>query len=279
MAFNLGNITRSRMWLVGILFTLLLLVVIAWVSLSFAGKNRVIDKIEITIEPDTGLYFVSTADISGVLAREGGNPTGKTASEVNLGKIENAIKKLPFVAQAQVYLGLDGILKINVKQRIPVLHITNLKGESYFLDTGGYKIPDKGGQYPDVLPATGQIAELIGNGGAVTTPLNRELLAVGRFISSDPLWNAMFEQCYVDKSKGLLLIPRLGKHTIVLGNAENLPEKFSNLRVFYEKGVRHAGWDKYSVINLRYRGQIVCEKNVTETEHIKDKTVQNDKHQ
>lgn len=278
MAFNLNNITKSRMWLVGILLSLILILVITWASLSFAGKNRVIEKIEISIDPDTGLYFVTTADISGVLSREGGNPTGKTASEVNLGKIETAIRKLPFTAQTQVYLGLDGILKINVKQRIPVIHITNLKGESYFLDTGGYKIPDKGGQFPDVLPATGNIAELLGNAGIVNTPINKELLAVGRFISADPLWNAMFEQCYVDKSKGILLIPRLGRHTIVIGNAENLPEKFSNLRVFYEQGVRHAGWNKYSVINLRYRGQIVCEKNVTETEHKEDKTVQNDKH-
>lgn len=266
------------MWLLGILLSLILILIITWASLSFAGKNRVIEKVEISIIPDTGLYFITTTDISGILAQQGGNPTGKTASAVNLGNIENAIKKLPYTSSSEVYLGLDGILKIKVKQRIPVIHITNEKGESYFLDTSGYKIPDKGGHFPNVLPATGYIAELIGKGGPVNTPLNKDLLAIGKFIAADPLWNAMFEQCYVDKSKGILLIPRLGRHTIVIGNAENLPEKFSNLRVFYEQGVRHAGWNKYTSINLRYRGQIVCEKNVTEIEHSKDKTVQNDKH-
>ena len=37
-------------------------------------------------------------------------------------------------------------------------------------------------------------------------------------------------------------------------------EKFENLMKFYRNGLSKTGWNKYSIINLSYNGQIVCTK-------------------
>ena len=56
------------------------------------------------------------------------------------------------------------------------------------------------------------------------------------------------------------LIPRVGNHTIVFGDANQIESKFEKLIVFYNKGLSNTGWNEYSVINLKYEGQVVCTK-------------------
>jgi cell division protein FtsQ len=74
------------------------------------------------------------------------------------------------------------------------------------------------------------------------------------------------------------LIPRVGKHSIVIGSPENLAEKMENLRIFYIKALKNLGWDKYSVINLKYKNQIVGERSGQQTVQPETKHVQNPTH-
>ena len=37
-------------------------------------------------------------------------------------------------------------------------------------------------------------------------------------------------------------------------------KKLENLKLFYEKAIPKVGWEKYSIINLKYKNQIVCTK-------------------
>ena len=69
------------------------------------------------------------------------------------------------------------------------------------------------------------------------------------------------EQLYVDNYNDILLIPKVGNHTIVFGSADHIEDKFETLKTFYLKGLNAVGWDQYKKINLKYEGQIVAEKN------------------
>ncbi|MBL7811494.1 MAG: hypothetical protein JNL57_04650 [Bacteroidetes bacterium] len=275
---KIKQLLRSRAGMLGLLAVLVVIVAIVWGSLQFAGKNRLITAVEIRIQPDTGVYFINAADVSDLLSKTVGNPTGKAASALNLTRAETKIKSLPFVQSAQVYAGLDGKLIVKVNQRIPVVRITNAAGETWFADTSGIKIPLRGHYAPNVLIANGNIQEKLSDSTRIYSPVCKDILALSRFIASDVFWNAQFEQCYVDNFNDLILVPRVGKHSIVIGNAENLPEKFANLRVFYEKGLKTMGWDKYRSISLKYRGQVVGIKSVSQTEQKKPNNVQKPQH-
>jgi cell division protein FtsQ len=54
------------------------------------------------------------------------------------------------------------------------------------------------------------------------------------------------------------MIPKLGNQVIVFGDAEDAAEKFSKLKLFYKKVITTTGWNRYSVINLQYKNQVVA---------------------
>jgi hypothetical protein len=45
-----------------------------------------------------------------------------------------------------------------------------------------------------------------------------------------------------------------------LGTCENFEGKLRNLEAFYDKVLPEVGWNKYSLINLEFKDQIVCKK-------------------
>ena len=83
---------------------------------------------------------------------------------------------------------------------------------------------------------------------------------VAKFISQNDFWSAQIEQIYVNPGGDLELIPRVGRHSIILGDSKDIEEKFSRLFLFYAKGLNKTGWDKYKTINLKFKDQVVCTK-------------------
>ena len=39
-----------------------------------------------------------------------------------------------------------------------------------------------------------------------------------------------------------------------------IEEKLDKLLAFYQKGLTNVGWDSFSRISIRYKGQVVCSK-------------------
>jgi cell division protein FtsQ len=156
--------------------------------------------------------------------------------------------------------------------------VQNSYGETWFIDSTGAKIPYSGNFSADVLAANGFIHEKYQDSARVYSGVMKQLLKVANFIKNHPFWNQQFEQCYVDNFGDIILIPRVGKHSIVIGSPENLAEKMENLRIFYIKALKNLGWDKYSVINLKYKNQIVGERSGQQTVQPETKHVQNPTH-
>jgi cell division protein FtsQ len=80
------------------------------------------------------------------------------------------------------------------------------------------------------------------------------------FLQKNEFWNNQIEQIYVHPNKEVILIPRVGDHRILLGTLDDFREKLTNLQLFYEQAIPKTGWEKYSIINLKFKDQIVCTK-------------------
>ena len=83
---------------------------------------------------------------------------------------------------------------------------------------------------------------------------------LAKFMDGPAGYSKLYDQIYVDENGDLILQPRLGYHEVVIGSAENLEKKFSNLKIFYSKGLPHAGYDAYSRVSVKFDGQVVCTK-------------------
>ena len=87
-----------------------------------------------------------------------------------------------------------------------------------------------------------------------------EIFQLTKKISNNSFLKSQISQIYVNSIGEYDLIPELGSHTIRLGNINNIDEKLRNLEAFYKKKLVNEGWEKFKIINLMYKNQIVCTK-------------------
>ncbi|MDU1892067.1 MAG: hypothetical protein E6767_15390 [Dysgonomonas sp.] len=196
--------------------------------------------------------FVDTDDIAKYIKEKGLDPTGKQLGDINTNAIEEAILTNQLVKRADVFVTNNGAIKAAIEERKPIMRIMANTGENYYIDNEGNKMP-LSKRFTAYLPiATGTIKE---------DYAKTELYKFALFLCDNAFWNAQIEQIIVLPNRDIQLIPRVGDHRIVLGKLEDgYKDKFDKLLTFYQKGLNETGWNKYSVINLKYNKQVVCTK-------------------
>lgn len=257
--------------MVALLLVLLVAVAIFWSSISSTAKNRIVESMDIVILPENQALFLNKTIISDSVQTIIGNPSGRSASDINIQKLEARLNKIPAVRKAEVYIALDGVLKIKIEERTPVVLIQNSLQQEFYLDSQGVIIPNNSSKFCDVLVANGNIKNVMASGKIIGGETAKNIVAVAKFIAADSLWNAQFQQLYVDNYNDLILIPRIGKHSIVVGNGANLPQKFGNLRLFYDQGLKSTGWDRYKSVDISNLNQVVGTRNGQESVQKEEK--------
>jgi len=130
-------------------------------------------------------------------------------------------------------------------------------------------LPDRIKQIAHVLVANGNIPAISVQAGKKIfqrasdslqkNSVLQNIFLVAGFIAKDDFWKAQIEQIYVNDKNDMLLVPRVGDHVIVFGDASDLKEKFVKLKSMYY-AFNQIGWNQYKILNLKYKNQIVCTK-------------------
>ncbi|MDO8994147.1 MAG: cell division protein FtsQ, partial [Daejeonella sp.] len=210
--------------------------------------------------------FIERDEVDRILMENGGAMLGKDLNDINIHKLENALKANPFIEFAKVYADMTGVIHVQIRQREPVLRVVNMANLHFYIDGNGNKIPLSDNYTAKVLVASGLIEEdFSGRVDTLKTKMARDLFRTALYIRSDTLWDNQIEQLFVDLKGDIEMVPRVGGHKIILGSADSLQIKFRNLLVFYKKAIPKVGWDTYKTINLKYANQIVCEKNIIDS--------------
>jgi len=218
--------------------------------------------------------FIEREEIDAILKQDQGVLLGRNIERINIHQIEKKLQSNPYIAFAKVYVEMDGVLHIEVKQRQPILRILNAGGQDFYIDNDGLKMPISANFTANVLVATGNILEVFGSRiDTLHTKLAHDLFKTAQYIKKDTLWDAQIEQIIVDQKNDMELIPRVGNQRIILGNADSLEKKMNNLLLFYKKAMPQVGWDAYRTINIKYTNQIVCEKRDSTLITRKPKTI------
>lgn len=188
----------------------------------------------------------------------------------NVNELEEKLSNNSSIKDVQVYKTIDGNLKIDVKQRRPIVRIFSKNNDSYYIDENG-DLMLWTNKYTSRLPVmNGNINEpynkryklnyhLLPDSVTEKTILD-DVYQIAKYIDQSEFWSAQIEQIYVNKVSDFELVPKVGNHKIVFGGADNLESKFEKLMVFYQKGLSKTGWNEYSEINLKYKNQVVCTK-------------------
>jgi len=207
-------------------------------------------------------YFIDREEVDNILKINRHKLIGARLEEINIHDLEQRLKANPFIESAKVYADMDGVIRVEISQRQPVLRVMNQFNQNFYIDQHGLKIPLSDNFTARVIAANGYIDEVFGNKvDTLHTEIARQVYKTAQFISKDSLWNAQIAQIYVNGDHQLELIPRVGTNKILLGNADSLAIKFSNLLTFYKKAMPQVGWDRYKTINIKYANQVVGIKN------------------
>lgn len=214
-------------------------------------KDGVCSQFEVVVKNGDGEeQFVDTEDIKKYVIEKGLDPTGKQLKDINTNAIEEAILTNQLIKKADVFITNNGGIKAAIEERKPVLRIISSTGENYYIDNEGNKMP-LSRRFTAYLPiATGAIKEAFAKS---------DLYNFALFLHNDKFWNAQIEQIVVLPNQDIKLIPRVGDHQIILGNlGDGYEERLDKLMTFYQNGLNETGWNKYSVINLKFDKQVVC---------------------
>jgi len=212
--------------------------------------------------------FIEREEIDAILKQSQGRLIGRSLEGINLHAIEEKIKSNPYIALSKVYADMDGVIHIEISQRQPLLRVINAGGQDYYIDRNGLKMPVSPNFTANVVVANGHILEhFSGKVDTLITKMASDLYKTALFLKKDTLWDAQIEQIFVDDKDDIELVPRVGNQRIILGTADSLETKMTNLLAFYKKAMPQVGWDTYKTISVKYSNQIVCERNKPDSLH------------
>lgn len=220
---------------------------------SFSGKEKenVCHRLNIVLIDSTKIQLITQKDIAQILEENNLNPIGKTIKYIQTEDIERALHKNPMIKMAECYKTPSGIVNIKVKQRLPKFRVVGLG--SYYIDVDRKPMPVSPNYSAYVPVVSGRVTVSMAAG---------QIFDFVTFLEGNPFWNAQIEQINVREDKRIELIPRVGDAVILLGTFDNFQSKLEKLRKLYVRGFNVIGWNRYKVIDLQYKDQVVCNKEV-----------------
>jgi cell division protein FtsQ len=223
--------------------------------------------IVIDIKDSSDFHFVTKRQLLNLAYGNSGRILGKPVKEIPVSEIESRINVLRELKVAEVYMTLDGTIHIYVDQRDPVMRVMPNDGGDYFIDEDGVVVRRRNLYNPRLHIVEGNInisSAMLSGVSVLDTSIKHSILKdiyhLVNYINDDNFWSAQIDQIYVDNNDEIDLIPRVGNQLVHLGTAENYEGKLRNLEAFYDKVLPEVGWNKYSVINLEFKDQIVCKR-------------------
>lgn len=238
--------------------------------LGFVGSIRSsasCEDVVINILGQTKEKLVEESDVRSLLNRDIGVLVGVPLNKINTREIESVIREMPHIKNARVYETIDKKLIIELHERVPLVRLFDKNGNTALMDSQGNLMPLSDHVVLRIPIITGQfsINKSFADADSSLASAKRDsaLTAIfhyARAIASDPFWKAQIQQTEVTSVGDFVVYPQVGNNIINFGTADRITEKLNRLRIFYREGPEKTGWNKYSIINLKFKDQIVCTK-------------------
>jgi len=225
----------------------------------------------VSVEIDNTYAFVSQNVVMNMLA-EGGMVLDSTVkfSEINYANIEQLVNENVYVEETQAYGDFWGNVYVKIKQRDPMIRVMTEDSLSFYLDNDMKVMPVCDYYSADVMVLSGHLRSecFYASDSVDKYNVNRDKNSLNiddicnfvRYLQADELWSNQITQVYINLSNEVELVPRVGNHIILLGGLDNYEKKMDKLEAMYSKGFEITDWNAYSLINLKFKDQVICKK-------------------
>ena len=243
-------------------------IIIACMVCSFIAGSSMREEIsctglEICIKDSLTNSFVSQDAVKKYLDKEYGIYVGKSIKDIDLVRIEKILDSRSAVLKSQAYITGNGVLHIDVTHRSPIVRFQKKDG-GFYADAEGYIFPLQNSYASHVQIVDGYIPLAANSGykGEIKDAGEREwfrkVINLVNYMQGSRVWKDKIVQIHVDSEGNLILIPREGNEQFIIGQPDEIEEKFEKMRKYYTAIIPEKNSGTYRHVDLRYRGQIVC---------------------
>jgi cell division protein FtsQ len=220
--------------------------------------------IEIYIHGVSNNFFVDKKDILEAIAGvEGNGMVGKSIGSFNLKKLEAILKKNVWIKSAELFFDNNEILQVTVQEREPVARVFTTTGSTFYIDDELEILP-----LSEKFSARLPVFTNFPWDKKILVKADSNLLAdiktISLAVQKDSFSMAMIDQVDITAQRLFEMIPKFGNQLIVFGDATDVDAKLEKLKLFYKEVMVKAGWNKYSVINVQYKNQVVAKRKGAE---------------
>jgi cell division protein FtsQ len=253
--------SRRRISIRKIIQTLVTLVAVSGcaVALISAGRRqaeRPVRDVSLVVERPQGVDFLNKESVHDMLfTRRHIEPAGQKLSRLNEHSMEAILSANPWVDSAEVFADAQQVLHVWLRQRVPFVRIFEEDGNSYYVDAALRTMP-LSSHYTHYAPVVTGVPKL--KSDSARRELRGRITGMVRIIARDTFWSAQVSQINMRADGGFEIVPVLGKQRIILGDTSDLQDKLDKLFAFYEQVQNRVGWNRYTTLDLRYKGQVVA---------------------
>ena len=245
-------------------FAVVSLVLIIFSAILIAANLKQSDKpiagTRVTLKhQDREENFLKTKDVEGLISQQGINVANQTIASINVDEIERIVQSNPWIKDAQVFVDNKGILNIEVTQRLPVARIFARDGTSFYIDTAGFEMP-LSQNYAYSVPVFTNYAKQAND--SINEHNKRSMVYLSSIIKEDSFWNAQITQVDMEGVNNFNFYTTLGRQKVRFGDASAAVEKLDNLMSFYKDVSNKIGWDRYNVLDVRFKGQVLATPSI-----------------
>ena len=214
----------------------------------------------ITIEGAKNNLFIDNKDVEQLLFKTTKGPIkGDPVAAFNLYELELMLEKNTWIDEADMYFDNKDVLHVTITEKEPIARIFTTEGNTFYINDNGKKMPLSDKMSARVPVFTGYTDNKKMN--AADSLFLKQVTNVAGFISNDSFWMSQVAQIDITADRNFEMVPLVGNHLVKLGNGENIEQKFNRLMVFYKQVLSKTGFDKYKVIDVQYKGQVVVSKS------------------
>lgn len=232
-------------------------------------KNELLCRgIDIVVEDSARLGFVNIGVVNEILAKGGFDKiSGTRMDRVDIAAIEDLVSSNPWVADCQVYGCVDGIVRLRIRQREPMIRIMTVQGENFYVDSLQKIMPSCAHFFAEVPIVSGTLAfgnvdvnqfTWVEKKDPKCEDYMKKLVNFAKNVSRDDFLQNLIVQIHVDDLGQIELIPRISSHVILFGDLSSDPqERLVSLKYFYMNGAAIEGFETFTTVDVRYRNQVI----------------------
>ncbi|MBL4662780.1 MAG: hypothetical protein JKY22_04315, partial [Flavobacteriaceae bacterium] len=164
-----------------------------------------------------------------------------------LKEMESRLVQHPMVREAQVFVTVDGELRVKIEQRKPIGRVAG--SPNYYVDEDGDKMPLSKVYAARVPLITGTSK----NNFTELTPLLLKLW-------EDEFMNQSVVGMHENMDGTVELKMRRMSFKVFFGRVKDIDKKFQNYKAFYKKAKKEKTLTAYNLVNLQFGNQVVAIK-------------------